>query len=580
MPALPVSLSKWLSTPRSQDTSVNTASETARSTSPTCQTDATSMNSKDATLPPSIASNSKAGSALTLSPARILFAHIGAALTLFLATTDSTVVSTALPSIVKTYSASQAQYTWVGVSYMLTQTACQPLYGKLSDLAGRKFVLFSSIAIFAFGSLLCGVAQSITWLIIARGLSGIGGGGIVSCVWIITAEIVAEEKRAKWSQALSVTWSCSAVAGPLLGGLFSGSESRGVSWRWAFYINLPICVIAMIVLTLSLRGIEIGFSQSASWRGLLAKFDFAGLILFVAGTCCIVIGFNFAASSGWNSPSTLSLIIGGIALLCCAVVYESKTRRDALFPLASFKNLNVGIVLCINFLHNFAFTSATFYLALSYQSLNSIPVLNASLMLLPYSLGSSLASMPAAWFLNHWQTNKKDVSGQRIIIASGLVVATLGFGLLQLLHHRLNMIAQAVIPLVAGIGLGMLFHAPYQVFVCSLPPQDLAAATSAFFLVRFTGATVGLALSGAIFSRFAGAAAASMNDNSPAMIHAIAQALRYIWILCTPCLGIALLLSLFLRNVKCATQSESGCSPDEKTAANVTADVIVSGSLA
>ena len=130
-------------------------------------------------------------------------------------------------------------------------------------------------------------------------------------------------------------------------------------------------------------------------------------------------------------------------------------------------------------------------------------------MLLPYSLGSSLASMPAAWFMNYRQVKKRDVSGQRFVIVIGLAVATLGFGtspsilqsrptlidfegLLQLLHHGLSVVAQSLIPLIAGIGLGALFHAPYQVFACSLPSQDLAAATSAFFLVRFTGATVGL----------------------------------------------------------------------------------------
>ncbi|KAF5375144.1 hypothetical protein D9758_000066 [Tetrapyrgos nigripes] len=160
-----------------------------------------------------------------LSTCRLLLAHIGAALTLFLATTDATIVSTSLPSISSDLNATESQYTWVGVSYLLTQTAFQPLYGKISDLIGRKILLHVSIIIFAIGSLLCGLATTINMLIASRALAGIGGGGIVSCVWVITSEIVEERKRAKWSQALSITWSCSAVAGPLLGGLFSGMIS-------------------------------------------------------------------------------------------------------------------------------------------------------------------------------------------------------------------------------------------------------------------------------------------------------------------------------------------------------------------
>lgn len=169
-----------------------------------------------------------------------------------------TIVSTCLPTIIREFEGSQADYTWIGVAYLLTQTACQPLYGKISDLTGRKVcefdfrarqylicrptqcVLFSSILVFAIGSLLCGAArvcnfltiapsivifsQDIKWLIAARALSGVGGGGIVCSVWVITSEIVEVQNRAKWSQALSVTWSSSAIAGPLLGGLFSSKR--------------------------------------------------------------------------------------------------------------------------------------------------------------------------------------------------------------------------------------------------------------------------------------------------------------------------------------------------------------------
>ncbi|KAF8649796.1 hypothetical protein AX16_005562 [Volvariella volvacea WC 439] len=213
-----------------------------------------------------------------LSTLRLLAAHIGGALALFLATTDATIVSTSLPTIAAELTATQTQYTWVGVAYMLTQTAFQPLYGRFSDLVGRKTVLYASILIFAIGSLLCGLAQSIVWLIAARALAGTGGGGIVSSVWTITAEIVDVQSRAKWSQALSITWSASALAGPLLGGLFSGhNHSHILSWRWGFYLNLPICCVALLVLVPSLHDVQLTKASDASWRALAQRFDFGGL---------------------------------------------------------------------------------------------------------------------------------------------------------------------------------------------------------------------------------------------------------------------------------------------------------------
>ncbi|KAH9982941.1 major facilitator superfamily domain-containing protein [Lactifluus volemus] len=415
-----------------------------------------------------------------------------AALTLFLATTDATIVSTCLPTIIRQFHGSQAEFTWIGVAYLLTQTACQPLYGKISDLVGRKCVLFSSILLFSLGSLLCGVAQDLKWLIAARALSGIGGGGIVSSVWVITAEIVEVHKRAKWSQALSVTWSCSAVAGPVLGGIFTEGSS-GLSWRWSFYLNLPISCAGALVLALSLNGIELGTSKGASWKEFLRRFDFVGLLLFIGSTSCIIVGFSFASDGGWTATSTLTLIIVGTVLLIFAGIHEVRTTRDALFPHSIFNNFNIIILLIVSFLHNVAFNSGTFYLARYFQTVNvSISTLRAGVMLLPYSLGSSLASMPVAWLVAAIQRRTKNTVGQKWVISLGLLIATTGFALLCLLGENTQVIMQSFLPLCGGFGIGMLFHTPYQALTSALSPKELAAGTGAFFLVRFTGATVGL----------------------------------------------------------------------------------------
>ncbi|KAI0001573.1 major facilitator superfamily domain-containing protein [Russula vinacea] len=496
-----------------------------------------------------------------LTTSRVLVAHVGAALTLFLATTDATIVSTSLPTIIRDFDGSHSEYTWIGVAYLLTQTACQPLYGRISDLTGRKCVLFSSILIFALGSLLCGTARGLKWLIAARAVSGIGGGGISEVVPSFECHL----------ELLS-------HSGPLLGGLFSSQTSSILSWRWAFYLNLPICFMGALVLVLSLNGVQLEGPKGASWKDFLRKFDFVGLLLFMGGTSCIIVGFSFASTLSWTAPLTLTLVIGGTGLLISAGVYEIRTTRDALFPQAIFNNFNIIILLTVSLLHNVAFNAGTFYLALYYQTVNaSISNLRTGVMLLPYSLGSSLASIPVAWLLGTIQGRTHNTFGQKWVISTGLFVSTVGFALLWLLDENTRIIMQSFLPLLCGFGIGMLFHAPYQALTSVLSPKELAAGTGAFFLVRFTGATVGLSIAGAIYESsisrqvLHGASLAHPSVSTSlgqVPIAIIVRAFRDVWTMCAPCLGGALLLSLFLRPTPLPTSTASAgpeaSKPDAK----------------
>ncbi|KAI9066692.1 amino acid permease ScVBA-like protein [Trametes sanguinea] len=490
-----------------------------------------------------------------------------------------TIVSTTLPTITSEFHANQAEYTWVSVTYMLTQTAFQPLYGKLSDLIGRTLVLYGSIFIFAAGSVLCGCAQSIEWLIIARAIAGVGGGGIVSLVWTITSEIVDARNQAKWSQALSLTWACSAVAGPLLGGVFS-EQSGPLNWRWAFYMNLPICAVAFVTLWLSLSHVFVGGSSGVSWRSFGRTFDFVGLLLFMGGSSCIVIGFNFATQLGWTCASTLTLIVVGILVLVAGAFYEVRTKRDALFPPIAFRDRTIVITLATTFLHNFAFNAGTFYLALYFQAVNGLSPIQAGITMLPYSLGSSLASMPTAWLIGYWAKRRCDTACQKWLICAGLALSSIGFGLMMLMSEHSSRTEQTLFPLIAGAGLGMLFHAPYQVFTRALRRQEVASGTSAFFLVRFTGATVGLAVAGAVFlGRLSNSlppdvdgsvvlesvVALRARSDWPDILHAMASAIKAIWTVCCPCLGVALLISLFTRKI--AIDEDDAARDEEKAAA-------------
>lgn len=460
---------------------------------------------------------------------------------------------------------------------MLTQTACQPLFGKLSDLVGRKVILYTSMLVFSIGSLLCGAAQTMTSLIVARAVAGIGGGGIVNSVWVITSEIVEHDQRAKWSQALSVTWSFSAIAGPLLGGFFSTGASTTLNWRWAFCMNVPICIVAWILVLLSLRGVSFERANNASWQAFIHKFDFIGLLLFMIGTGCVVVGFSFAINNGWTSPSTLSLVILGPLVLALGGFHEVCTSRDALFPPSAFGSSTVVFVLFIVFFHNLAFNAGTFYLALYFQAVKGSTPLLAGIQMLSYSLGSSLASMPATWLIGSLQGRTGDTRGQNWIISTGLLISTLGFGLLTLLDNNTSHVEQVALPLIAGIGIGMLFHPPYQVFSKAVGDDVLATGTSAFFLVRFTGATIGLAVAGFIFDATLTQKMPSgyqtqgpitfINWNSLDSIeplslraevrHAVAVSIKMIWVVCVPLLGIAFLVSLFMKRYSMKAVSDT-----------------------
>ncbi|THV06080.1 amino acid permease ScVBA-like protein [Dendrothele bispora CBS 962.96] len=512
----------------------------------------------------------------SLSTFRLLMAHIGAALTLFLATTDSTIVSTSLPSISSDLDATSSQYTWVGVAYLLTQTAFQPLYGKISDLVGRKILLHVSIIIFAVGSLLCGLAKTINMLIVSRALAGIGGGGIVSCVWVITSEIVEERQRAKWSQALSVTWSCSAIAGPLLGGLFSGASSNSINWRWCFFLNLPVCLVGALVLSVSLRGVNFQKNSDLSCRTFLQRFDFGGLILFMGGTSCIIVGLNFASERGWKAPATIVPLCLGVLVLAWGGFYEARTTRQSLFPPTLFSNFTAVLILVITFLHNVVFNAGTFYLALFFQAADGYTPLESGIRMLPYSLGSSLASIPAAWFIGCWQKRTQDTTGQKLVITTGFLLSAVGFGLLILLDENSSTVLQTVFPLICGIGLGTLFHAPYQIFVKAFDSSEIATVTGAFFLVRFTAATVGITIAGAIFdartSRLPPEVYSLFPDSSidygklhsifpinlrDEVLHLVSLAFQTVWMVCAPLLGIAFLMSLLLRTQELPETTEN-----------------------
>ncbi|EUC67252.1 MFS transporter [Rhizoctonia solani AG-3 Rhs1AP] len=525
-----------------------------------------------------------------LSFERLLVIHASLAVCLFLAITDTTIVSTSLPTINAELGGTSAQYSWVGVSYMLTQTIFQPLYGQFTRMFGRKRVLYTCMVMFLSTSWLCGAAQSTRCLVIARALQGVGGGGIVTLVWVILDEVAPAKSRQRWNAALSAVWSMSALAGPLMGGVFSDL----MSWRWAFYVNLPVGCAALIAAMLSLSAWQEAPCNRPSITHLLTHFDWVGLILLVGGTASLVIGFSLATIASWSSALTLALVFTGVASLALAAMYESgifgATRcwgfslganpKHALFAPMLLRTRTAGIILVFSFFQTMSFNAGTFYLALYYQAVKGSSALHAGMQLLPYTLGASLVSLVGFYISDR---TKAHIT----MIRAGLGLMATGFGLMIFLDERSGIMIQTLIPLVAGVGVGLLLKTPATALSLAMRGCDVPAVTAGLLLVRFIGTASGVSIGGAIYqSRLAVSLPAefsldmsvpnfdyrlltalqpeSLRNN---VLRAVSRSISSIWVVCAICLSIGFFLSLFLKQtpVDAASSSNDETQPSEQS---------------
>ena len=261
---------------------------------------------------------------------------------MLLAALDQTIVSTALKSIVEDFNGLN-HYSWVVTAYLLTSTASTPLYGKISDLYGRRPVYQFSIIIFLIGSFLAGASTSMEQLIVFRALQGLGAGGLMGLTFVIVGDLVSPRDRGKYQGLFGAVWGISSVAGPLLGGFFSDNDTiLGITgWRWIFYINLPFGLLAMAVTAMVLHIPKVKREH---------KIDYLGAFLLVAAVTSLLIGLSvLGPENGWTESRTLMAIIGGLVIAAFFVVWEGKAVEPIL-PLALFKNRTFTLTSIIGFI--------------------------------------------------------------------------------------------------------------------------------------------------------------------------------------------------------------------------------------
>lgn len=433
---------------------------------------------------------------------------------------DQTIVSTALPTIVGDLGGVD-HMLWVTTGYVLTSTIVMPIYGKVGDLIGRRGLFLGALGLFLVGSVACGFAHNMALLIAGRAVQGLGGGGLMVLSQAIVADVVPARKRALYLNAMGIGWAVPMLVGPLLGGLFTDH----LSWRWAFWINIPMALLAIGVCAALLPK----YPRTAS----LANFDIKGAVAISAAITTLTLATSFAGVQySWDSPIIIGLFAATV-VFGVLFVFAEKRARVALMPLELFRNRNFVLTTVGGFIILFALMAAMSYLPTYFQLAHGMNATAAGYMEVPSSIAYFVASLISGALV----AKRGKYKG---LMAISFAIATVGAVALCTITADASPLLACVYLGVMGFGMGLSFEILVLIVQNEFPAAIVGTATSATNFFREIGTTLGASVAGAVFTSnltrllgerlapLGGTKALGVDANSltPAIVHALPETVQ------------------------------------------------------
>lgn len=398
---------------------------------------------------------------------------------LFLAALDQTVIATALPTIVGELGG-LAYYSWVVASYLLAATVSTPIYGKLSDMYGRRILFQAAILIFLIGSLLAGLSQGMLQLIIFRGIQGVGAGGLMVLTFAIIGDIVSPRDRGRYIGLLGGAWAFASVVGPVIGGAIVDN----MSWRWVFLINLPLGAVAFAVISRVLRLPSAGDSS---------RMDLGGALLLVFGVTCILLSLILVGPRYvWASSVILGLVFAGSISIVGFVVWERQVP-EPLLPMRLFSSSIFSVSSVLGFLTGVALFVGAIFLPLFLQVVLGASATNSGLLLLPLTAGIVIGSIGSGRVISR-------TGRYRVWPIWGLGFSMVGMLMLSKITAETSTALIGVYMVILGLGVGSAMQVTVLAVQNAVSYRDLGVATSMSQFFRQMGGAVGVALFGTVMN--------------------------------------------------------------------------------
>ena len=432
----------------------------------------------------------------------MLFSILAALLSaLFLEALDNTMVGPAMPQIIRQFHGAD-RYSWVATAYLLTSTIVIPIAGKFSDQFGRKWLLLGGTCLFLLGSLLCGISQTMDQLITFRALQGLGAGMGITLVATLIGDIFPPEERARWQMSVNIVYALANLIGPGLGGwltdhgpLLTPFATNMARWRWIFYINLPLGILALTTLFLLLPSDISERSPSPNGLSIFKRIDIAGSLLCMGATTCLLLGLTWGSnlSSAWTSPQVGGMLAAAV-ILFLFFLYTEHRALEPILPLHLFRNQVFAADAALALLVYMILLGLAIYLPLFLQVAWSLSPTNAGLSITPFLLsitgGATLAGGLIA-ICKRYQA----------MLIIGIIIMGLGIFFLTRIAPSTSLLATIACMILAGLGIGSIFSVLYLAAQNVLPLTQLGVGSAVIRYLGQVGSTLGVAVVGTVVNQ-------------------------------------------------------------------------------